>query len=304
MNSPSYIGRFAPSPTGPLHLGSLLAALASYLDAKANDGLWLLRIEDIDPPREQPGASDLIIEALSAHGLVHDGNIHWQSANSERYLDRLTQLKQDGLLFPCRCSRQQLNQQQGIHQGRCSHQNIDFSEAGWAWRLDMSQTNYDQRFIDTIQGCIQQNLYHQVGDVVLRRKDGLFAYQLAVVVDDIDQGVSDIVRGVDLIDSSLRQIYLHHCLGQSPRQYKHLPLILNDQGQKLSKQNHAPKLNLESASANLFYCLRLLNQQPPAKLHHLPPSELLHWGTQNWNPDAIPITLNPSCASQLYGEDQ
>lgn len=298
MTSPPYIGRFAPSPTGPLHLGSLLAALASYLDAKANHGLWLLRIEDIDPPREQPGASGLIIEALSAHGLVHDGDIHWQSANSERYLNILSQLKHDGLLFPCRCSRQQLSQHQGIHHGRCSHQDIDFSEPGWAWRLDMNSVNYDRHFVDAIQGRSQQNLYQQVGDVVLRRKDGLFAYQLAVVVDDIDQGVSDIVRGVDLIDSSLRQIYLHHCLGQGPRQYKHLPLILNAQGQKLSKQNHAPELKLEHANANLFHCLRLLNQQPPTELQHQPLSDLLQWGVQNWNIQAIPKTLNSVDAHQ------
>jgi len=287
MNPPAYIGRFAPSPTGPLHLGSLLAALASYLDAKAQQGRWLLRLEDIDPPRQQPGASEIIIASLAAHGLHHDGDIEWQHQNSQRYLDCLEQLKQLGLIFPCRCSRQQLRDQSGIHSGRCYTEQLELLEPGWAWRLDISQAPTALVVNDQLQGRCQQNLKQQVGDFVLRRKDMLFAYQLAVVCDDIAQGVTHIVRGIDLLDSSQRQLYLYQCLGQTPPHYSHIPVIVNSQGQKLSKQNHAPALNTNTAAANIYCCLQLLKQRPPEALAQASLAELLQWAVAHWQPLAL-----------------
>lgn len=287
MNPPAYIGRFAPSPTGPLHLGSLLAALASYLDAKAQQGQWLLRLEDIDPPRQQPGASEAIIASLAVHGLHHDGDIEWQHQNSQRYLNCLEQLKQRGLIFPCRCSRQQLRSQAGIHCGRCHTGQLELLEPGWAWRLDISQAPNPLDFIDQLQGQCQQNLKKQVGDFVLRRKDMLFAYQLAVVCDDIAQGVTHIVRGIDLLDSSQRQLYLYQCLGQTPPHYSHIPVIVNQQGQKLSKQNHAPALDANTATTNIYRCLQLLQQRPPQTLAPASLTELLQWAVAHWQPLAM-----------------
>lgn len=287
--STSYIGRFAPSPTGPLHLGSLLAALASYLDAKSKQGQWLVRMEDLDPPREQSGASEEILKALQEHGLEHDGDIVFQSKRHSRYLEILEQLINRDHVFPCRCSRQMLAATNGIHSGRCEHENTPISTPNCAWRAQCNSKALS--FIDALQGPQHQVLTDEVGDFVLRRKDGLFAYQLAVVIDDIDQGITHVVRGKDLLDSTARQIYLYQLLGKEPVSYCHLPLILNQQGQKLSKQNHAPALNLKTASENNFHCLELLGQQPPNNLRKAACTEQLYWATQNWDLRAIPTQL-------------
>ncbi|MCV6626034.1 MAG: tRNA glutamyl-Q(34) synthetase GluQRS [Cellvibrionaceae bacterium] len=292
-NSHTPIGRFAPSPTGPLHMGSLLAALASYLDIKQQRGLWLLRIEDLDPPREEPGATDKIIASLLAHGLEPDGQISYQSQRHELYHQALQQLLQLGHVFPCRCSRSQLQQQGGLHRGRCYSGEVAPDSPGWAWRLAVS--DIDINYCDRLQGPQQQNLLGQVGDFVLRRKDGLFAYQLAVVADDIDQGVNQIVRGVDLIDSSPRQIYLYQCLGQTPPTYLHIPLILNRDGQKLSKQNYAPALDDKAARDNLVYCLQCLGMAAPAELAAEDCAQILAWGIAHWNPAKVPQQLPKPC---------
>ncbi len=284
-----YIGRFAPSPTGPLHLGSLLAALASFLEAKSQQGQWLLRIEDLDPPREQAGASADIIQALEVHGLEHDGEICFQSQRSERYIEVLEQLLNQKTLFPCRCSRQMLSANHGIHQGRCEQKQVSLDSPNWAWRITAEDKHID--FFDALQGGQSQSLLNDVGDFVLRRKDGLFAYQLAVVVDDIDYGITHVVRGSDLLDSTARQIYLYQLLGHSTIHYCHLPLIINEQGQKLSKQNHAPSLELKTANQNLYRCLQMLGQQPPQHLRHASCEELLDWATAHWNLGNVPKTL-------------
>ncbi|WP_353411196.1 tRNA glutamyl-Q(34) synthetase GluQRS [Pseudoteredinibacter isoporae] len=284
-----YVGRFAPSPTGPLHLGSLLAALASFLDARSQQGQWLLRIEDLDPPREQSGARDEILQALRVHGLEHDGEICFQSQRSKRYVEVLEQLLSQRKLFPCRCSRQTLNASGGIHNGRCEHANIPLNSPNWAWRLACD--NQTVVFTDALQGTQSQSLQNDVGDFVLLRKDGLFAYQLAVVVDDIDYGVTHIVRGRDLMDSTARQIFLYQTLGQQPVQYSHLPLIVNAHGQKLSKQNHAPALKFERATENLHDCLHMLGQNPPPDLRHSDCETLLHWAIEHWNLHRVPQQL-------------
>lgn len=290
-----YIGRFAPSPTGPLHLGSLLAALASFLEAKSQQGQWLLRIEDLDPPREQAGATEEILRALEVHGLEHDGEICYQSQRSERYIEVLEQFQNQKSLFPCRCSRQMLSANGGIHQGRCEQKSVNLDSPNWAWRITAEDKHI--HFLDALQGQQSQSLLDEVGDFVLRRKDGLFAYQLAVVVDDIDYGITHVVRGSDLLDSTARQIYLYQLLGHKAVHYCHLPLIINEQGQKLSKQNHAPPLELKTPSQNLHHCLQMLGQKPPEHLRQAPCEELLGWATAHWTLEHVPKSL-PHNASQ------
>lgn len=290
-----YIGRFAPSPTGPLHMGSLLAALASYLDAKSQDGQWLVRIEDLDPPREEPGASEKIIDCLNAHHLFADGDICFQSKRHQLYQSRLKELLANDHIYPCQCSRQQLQVNDGKHGTRCQNRgDADLDQIGWAWRISTDKTNSvnDIYFGDRLQGAQQQNIHQEVGDFVLRRKDNLFAYQLAVVADDIAQGVNSIVRGSDLLSSTARQIFLYTCLNEAAPSYCHIPLILNEQGQKLSKQNHAPPLNTQAAPNNIRQCLTLLGHPPPATLKNASCQALLDWGTEHWQLSKIPPKLS------------
>jgi len=276
----TYIGRFAPTPTGPLHFGSLVAAVASYLDAKANHGLWLLRIEDLDPPREDPRAAKLIQQQLIAHGLLWDKQVSLQSQHHARYEAVLEHLKKNNLIFPCNCSRKQLAHNNGLHMGRC---NSDISQPH-AWRLAMNDELTE--FTDAVYGLNQQRPLSTVGDQVLKRKDGLYAYQLAVVVDDYDSGISHVVRGVDLLDNTARQLYLMNCLGFSMPKYLHLPLVVNADKQKLSKQNHAPALNLAHTQDNLRHALAFLNQPaPPSKAHSN--EAILAFASEHWQPKNI-----------------
>ncbi|EAT11875.1 tRNA glutamyl-Q(34) synthetase GluQRS [Bermanella marisrubri] len=277
----SYIGRFAPTPTGPLHFGSLVAALASYLDAKAHNGAWLLRIEDLDPPREDPNATKLIQQQLIAHDLHWDGQVSLQSQHHKRYEDVLAQLRESGDLFACNCSRKQLAEQQGKHLGRC-HSN---TEQPHAWRLAMKDDPI--HFKDRVYGSYTETPLSEVGDQVLKRKDGYYAYQLAVVADDHDAGITHVVRGVDLLDNTARQIYLMQCLGYPIPNYMHIPLITNDQGQKLSKQNQAKALDLTQPQQNLRHALHFLQQaEPPTSLPTC--SEVLAFAVENWQPKTIP----------------
>ncbi len=286
MPQPQYVGRFAPTPTGPLHQGSLVAALASYLDAKANDGKWLLRIEDLDPPREDKSASLLIPQQLKSHGLIWDGEIEFQSHNSSRYEKYLDQLKRNNLIFPCNCSRKNLANQKGLHKGDCHGSNL----SQHAWRLAVFDENWS--FQDATYGPYSQNLLQAVGDQVLKRKDGLYAYQLAVVVDDFHSGINHVVRGLDLLDNTPRQLYLMSQLNMPPPKYLHLPLITNESGQKLSKQNQAKALDLNTVENNLLAALSFLHQAKPpaAQLHHT--QQILNWAIQHWQPQAIPALQN------------
>lgn len=305
-----YRGRFAPSPTGDLHFGSLIAAAASYLDARAHGGQWLLRIEDVDKTRCVPDAADQIQRTLQAFGLEWDGEVMVQSLRDERYLEVLEQLAGKGLLYPCQCSRKQIAAAAShtasdgslVYPATCrlpvqSRQLADFP-VGSAWRLRVDDAQV-VAFADAIQGQQQERLGRDVGDFVLRRADGLFAYQLAVVVDDADQGITHIVRGADLLGSTARQIYLQQCLGYPQPRYAHLPLALDGEGKKWSKQRLAPALKPAEASHLLWLALRFLGQPVPAGLDGAPVSELLAWGVANWTLAAVPHIVQLESPAEL-----
>lgn len=279
-----YIGRFAPSPTGPLHFGSLLAAVASYLDARSNNGKWLIRMEDLDPPREMANAKERILEALDVYQLYSDDTIVYQSDRYSLYQQALDQLIENHLVFPCTCSRKQLNSVNGIHFGNC-HSDIRSKETAFAWRFDCQTSGNinEASFEDALQGKFQQSLKHDIGDFVVKRKDLLWAYQLAMVVDDFQQGVTHIVRGIDLIDSTLRQNMLQRALNYPIPQYAHIPVACADNGQKLSKQNLAPALDLQNPEVNLWRALSWLRQEPPKNLRHSSVKEILDWGIAHWS---------------------
>lgn len=276
-----YTGRFAPSPTGPLHFGSLVAAVASYLDAKARHGDWLVRIENIDPPREIPGASDTILRQLEQHSLHWDGDILYQSTRSEAYNQALEQLRQANHLFPCACSRQELNTNRGVHPTPCRDSG-DIPDEPFAWRVAVGPACH-VTFDDCLQGRYQQDLAETCGDFILLRKDRLFAYQLAVTVDDDFQKITHVIRGCDLLDSTPRQLFLQQLLGLPSPLYGHLPIVINSDGEKLSKQTHAPPINNSTAPHSLFLALRWLRLSPPPELKNHACEEQLEWALQHWS---------------------
>ena len=287
-----YIGRFAPSPTGLLHIGSLLTALASYADARANRGKWLVRMEDLDPPREMPGAAAHILHTLEAFGFEWDGEVVWQSRRHSLYRDALGRLKEKGLLYPSYCSRKdwQAAAAQGadgfVYNGRCRRpEDRPHTDKPPAWRIRVNDETIG--FDDGIVGHYAQNLARDIGDFVLLRADGFWAYQLAVVADDADQGITHIVRGQDLLVSTPRQIYLQRCLGFATPHYAHLPLLVNKQGQKWSKQTLAPALDENHKEQLLRQVLQYLNLPPAPEVSR--PQALLSWAIEHWQPHKIPI---------------
>lgn len=282
-----YVGRFAPSPSGPLHFGSLVSALASYLDAKAHRGKWLVRMEDIDPPREMKGAADRILHQLDQHKLHWDDTVLYQSHRSEAYRSTLHELQQNDLCYPCQCSRQQLKRQGGKHNHRCQ---LQYPGHSAALRLSIP-AQCIVAFTDLFQGPQQQDLKRDVGDMVLYRKDGLFAYQLAVVVDDAFQQVTHVIRGSDLLHSTPRQIYLQQCLGLSTPKYGHIPVATNFSGQKLSKQNQATAIDEHTAPHNLAHAIRWLGLPLPEQPEPASCEELLQWAIQNWCRTGVSNTL-------------
>jgi glutamyl-Q tRNA(Asp) synthetase len=258
-----YVGRFAPSPTGPLHFGSLVAALASYLEARVAKGKWLLRMEDLDKAREQPGAADEILRALERLGFEWDGPVLVQSERLERYRAALDEVTQRGLAYPCSCTRKELEDSvlaidgARIYPGTC-RDGLAPGKAARALRLRTHGAPIG--FSDAIQGWVEQCVEKGVGDFVLLRADGVIAYQLAVVVDDMDQGVTDVVRGADLLDSTARQIHLQRLLGARTPRYAHVPVALTAAGEKLSKQTGARPLDLSDPLAELARARRFLGQ--------------------------------------------
>lgn len=294
MPSP-YVGRFAPSPTGPLHAGSLLAAVASYLDARASGGRWLLRIEDVDRHRTVRGARDSILRSLEAHGLLWDGEIALQSERDGLYEAALQQLVAADRIFYCDCSRKQLRQHGGPYPGFCrDRRQVNYREASaeqpasHAIRLDVSDRP-DIVFDDRILGPQQFELA-SLGDFIVRRRDSLFAYQLAVVVDDQQQGITDVVRGVDLLDSTPWQIELQRALGYRRPRYAHLPVLVHADGSKLSKQTGSKALDDRNASANLVTSLRRLGQCG-ADIEYdgsLAPAALLDRARAQWSLSRVP----------------
>lgn len=280
MTTRPYTGRFAPSPTGPLHFGSLITAVASFCDARSQGGRWLVRIEDTDLPRIQAGAEASIREALLAFGLIADAPIVRQQDRLEQYEAALQQLAERDLVYACACTRKQL-------EGFSAYPNL-CRDRQLAWAQQAIRLKVPDRLIefeDRVQGKQAENLLHSTGDIVLKRRDGIISYQLAVVVDDAAQGVTDVVRGADLLDNTARQIWLGQCLGVPALRYAHLPLAMNASGQKLSKQNLAAALDLDDAPQLLRLALAALHQ-PDVGTGSI--DVLLQRAVVNWSLERIP----------------
>ncbi|TRZ97487.1 MAG: tRNA glutamyl-Q(34) synthetase GluQRS [Rhodocyclaceae bacterium] len=292
-----YAGRFAPSPTGPLHFGSLIAAVGSYLDARSHDGAWLLRMEDVDRPRCQPGAADGILRTLAAFGFEWDGEVMTQSRRDAVYRAAFEKLRDGGRIFPCACTRREMadSRLQGglsrasdgaqIYPGTCRSGLMPGRPArSWRLRVDADVIGFE----DAVQGYIRQDLGGEVGDFVLLRADGLFAYQLAVVVDDAAQAVTHVVRGADLLDSTPRQILLQRLLEVPTPHYAHLPVAVDVAGEKLSKQTRAAPLDESCPLPTLMTALQFLGQTPPAELAEASLPEFWHWATAHWDLARVP----------------
>jgi glutamyl-Q tRNA(Asp) synthetase len=279
-----YIGRFAPSPTGPLHFGSLLAALASFLDARANQGKWLMRIEDLDPPREPAGSAELILQQLQDFGMNWDDEVLYQSTRLGAYEEVMGQLQDKGLAYPCDCTRPQIREMGLVYNGSCRERSTP-PERPYALRLKTEALKIG--FDDVIQGHFSQQLELDAGDFVIRRKDELYAYQLAVVVDDEFQNITHVVRGWDLLDSTPRQIYLQRVLNYQEMSYIHIPIIVDEKGQKLSKQAFAPSIETDRASEAIYKALVFLGQVPPAEIAIERPESQLQWAIANWDSQAV-----------------
>lgn len=280
-----YRGRFAPSPTGPLHFGSLLSALASFLEARSRAGVWLVRMEDLDPPREQPGADQLILHSLQQHGLHWDEELLYQSRRHEAYEQALAALLGMEAAYSCDCSRRELRPFQGVYPGICRERGLKHSE-NTAVRVRTDQQTIT--FTDQFQARQAFNLEREAGDFIIRRRDQLFAYQLAVSVDDHFQNISHIVRGIDLLDSTPRQIHLQRLLGYVTPAYGHLPILVDASGEKLSKQAAAPALVDSNACDNLVRALNWLGQTAPPIAAQHSVQGILDFAISHYSSQAIP----------------
>ena len=286
-----YRGRFAPSPTGPLHFGSLIAAVGSFLDARAHDGEWHVRIEDLDPPRVAPGAADDILKTLEACGMEWAGAVVYQSARSDAYHAAVHALRRAGALYPCACSRREIADSaiagiEGyVYPGTC-REGLAAERSARAWRIRTRGAKI--AFDDLLQGRVEHDLETQIGDFVLYRADSVYAYQLAVVVDDAEQAMTDVVRGADLLDSTPRQIYLQRLLGLPTPRYVHLPVAINARGEKLSKQTLAEAVASQRVVSSLVHALRFLGQDPPPRLELEPTRTVWAWALENWKLERVP----------------
>lgn len=288
-----YRGRFAPSPSGALHFGSLIAALGSCLEARVNGGEWLVRMEDVDIPRNQPGAADDILRVLEAHGFAWDGPVLYQSRRTDAYREALEYLKAQGLAYACACSRREIADSANVqaidggmvYAGSC-RAGLPPGRVARAWRFRVPSG--ETGFVDALQGKVSQTLDRDVGDFVLLRADGLFAYQLAVTVDDAFQGITAVVRGADLLASTPRQIALQERLGVAVPAYAHLPVAANARGEKWSKQTRAPALDSRSAARNLHAALAFLGQSPPAALAQMAVADVWAWALSDWSLARVP----------------
>lgn len=287
----SYRGRFAPSPTGPLHFGSLAAAVASFLEARQSEGDWLLRIEDLDRPRCPAGADEHILRTLEKFGLEWDGAVLYQSRRSHVYAEALERLQGLGKVYPCACTRREMADSTlapdgaHIYPGTC-RAGLPPGKKTRAERLRVDEASIV--FVDAVQGKVIQNLAGEVGDFVLRRADGIFAYQLAVVVDDFEQGITQVVRGADLLDSTPRQIFLQKLLGFPTPAYAHLPVAIDSEGEKLSKQTRASPLDPDRPVPALIAVLEFLGQSPPVELTEASLVEFWRWAIAHWQMAHIP----------------
>ncbi|OEY66515.1 tRNA glutamyl-Q(34) synthetase GluQRS [Marinobacter sp. X15-166B] len=290
-----YRGRFAPSPTGPLHFGSLVTALASYLEARHHNGSWLVRIEDIDPLRDSPLASEQILASLDAHQLHSDEPVRYQSDRLDAYAATVNELLATGLAYRCICSRKELRGTNGYHPNHCRSR--PQTAAGHAIRFVLQDAH--THWQDDLHGPQQQRIRAEADDPVIVRKEGFVAYKLAVIVDDIDQRISHIVRGSDLLTTTAQQLQMYHALKAPPPRWLHVPVITDRSGQKLSKQNHAPALDDTQPARNLLLALTFLGQQPPASLRGASARTVLEWASQHWQRTDMPRhspVCNPTAA--------
>lgn len=299
-----YRGRFAPSPSGPLHFGSLVAALGSYLDARSQGGEWLLRIEDVDQPRTVPGAAEGILRTLEGFGFEWDGEVIIQSRRLDLYHAALVRLQLDGDVYPCACSRSEIAAASSLpsvdggllYPGTCRDGLAD-GKAARSWRVRVPDREFC--FVDRVQGEARQNLQREVGDFVLLRADGQYAYQLAVVVDDAAQGINAVVRGVDLLDSTARQIWLQQCLGLPTPSYAHLPLAVNAVGEKLSKQTQAAPVDPAGGSRVLACALEFLGHPAPVEMRDVPVADFWRWAISAWSIERVPAVRGIFPAQRL-----
>jgi len=282
-----YKGRFAPSPSGSLHFGSLIAALASYLQAKSQQGSWQVRIDDIDPPREVAGAAQDILQTLLAYGLHWDGEVVYQSQNSAAYEKILAQLTAQNFCYTCSCTRKIIKQQGGLYLGDC--RNKQLALPGNALRINLqTQEKPLSSFHDQLQGEISLNADEAGEDFIIKRRDNLYAYNLAVVVDDIQQGITEVVRGVDLLNTTGQQMSLYKLLGSPAPKYLHLPLAVTSPGQKLSKQNHALAIDKKNPIPTLLKALDFLGHGVNDHVDSSSCSKILEWAVKNWSLHKIP----------------
>lgn len=285
-------GRFAPTPSGPLHFGSLVAALASFCHARAQRQRWLLRIEDVDTPRVVAGAADRILRDLEAFGFEWDGPVLYQSDCFDSYRHYLESLLRAGDCYACECSRRSLREQGvasgvlgQIYPGNCRHKRLGTEHRSIRLNTEAAGT---VAFSDQVYGSLEMNLPREVGDFVLRRADGIYAYHLAVVVDDELQGVSEVVRGADLLENTCLHVYLQQKLGFATPRYLHIPLVNNAQGIKLSKQTGARAVDTAKTAPLLLAAWRHLGQREPQELGEGKPGEILQWCARHWDASAIP----------------
>ena len=283
----SYVGRFAPSPSGPLHFGSLVCALASFLHAKQHKGKWLLRIEDIDTPRVDAKMNAVIINSLKAHGFMWDDELIYQSQRHQIYNRYLQTLKQQNYIYSCACSRKQIRARSGSYDGFCRDQNLPLSLLDNQYALRFKHVTNHCNFVDGFWGT--QDIRHPIGteDPVLKRADGIYAYHLAVVADDIEQGVTHIVRGVDILDTTPVHLSLYQALNSQAPAYMHIPVVVQAQGEKLSKQHHSPAIDDKSALSNLQLALVYLGIAIEKQPNFADIDELLSWTTTNWSINQI-----------------
>ena len=281
-----YVGRFAPSPTGPLHFGSLLAAVGSFLDARARGGQWLVRVEDLDTPRSMPGATDAILDELDRLGLHWDGEVTRQSERGDAYRAALSRLRAEAWTFPCGCSRRSIPS--SVYPGTC-RSGIPSGRSPRSVRMRVTKDPVG--LTDVVQGKFSQRLDREVGDFVVHRADGIIAYHLAVSIDDAAQGITHVVRGADLLDSTPRQIHILRALSLPVPSYAHLPVAVHRSGRKLSKQTGAPSTERLRAAPLLAKVLDMLGQSPPIELREAKLDELWSWARSSWRLHRVPARL-------------
>lgn len=296
MSTSVYKGRFAPSPTGPLHFGTLVAAVGSYLQARSQQGEWLMRIEDVDTTRCVIGAADTMLQTFENFGFEWDAEVVYQTQRTAFYEQALAVLIEKERVYPCTCSRKQIADSMtretltGIYNGACRFRTLPLDEEhALRCRVDDISISFDDR----VMGTYQQQLNTECGDFIIKRRDGLFAYQLAVVVDDALQGITEVVRGADLLDSTPRQIYLQQQLDYAQPGYLHLPLVVDENRQKLGKSTGGVTLNPKRPVKSLYAALKHLGQQPPDELKTADLASFWQWAIEHWNISNIPRQNQP-----------